>query len=412
MDAAVQARIGENQRLQARARRVIPGGMYGHQSVAGLPAAFPQFMARGEGARVWDVDGNEYVDLMCSYGPVLVGHHHPRVEEAVARQLAEADTQNGPSARMVELAEAFTSRVTHAEWTMFCKNGTDATTVCVSVARAATGRRKVLVAEGSYHGSAPWFTPKLAGVTPEDRANVVRFRYNDVPSVEAAIAEADDDVAAIMVTPIRHDLGLDLEMPTPEFARHLREACDRMNAALILDDVRCGLRLNNGGSWERLGLEPDLSAWSKAIANGYALGAVLGAEHLRNAASEIYVTGSFWYSAVPMAAALATLAVVDEENTVERMAKMGTLLRDGMAAQALSHGLSVRLSGPPQMLFMTFEGDKEYALANAFSDCALRNGVWLHPRHNWFVSGAMTEADVDRALQATDVAFAEVAEAR
>lgn len=366
-------------------------------------------MSRGKGARVWDVDGNEYIDLMCSYGPILVGHRHQRVEEAVARQSADGDTQNGPTARMVELAEAFTTRVAHADWAMFCKNGTDATTICVSVARAATGRRKVLVAEGSYHGSAPWFTPRLVGVTPEDRANFVRYRYNDVASVEVALAEAGDDVAAVLVTPIRHDLGLDLEMPDPGFARYLRDACDRMGAALVLDDVRCGLRLNNGGSWDHLGVQPDLSAWSKAVANGYALGAVLGAEPLRDAAAGIYVTGSFWYAAVSMAAGLATLAVVEEENTVEQMAKMGTLLRNGMAAQARNHEVEACLSGPPQMPFLTFGGDSNYLLADVFAESAIRNGVWLHPRHNWFVSGAMTESDVEQVLEATDSAFAAVA---
>lgn len=409
MEELVQTRLDEDCRLRVRARKVIPGGMYGHQSVAALPASFPQFMARGEGARVWDVDGNEYVDLMCSYGPVLVGHRHRRVEEAVARQGAQGDTQNGPSARMVELAEVFTERVEHADWAMFCKNGTDATTACVSIARAATGRRKVLVAEGSYHGSAPWCTPRLVGVAPEDRVNFVHYRYNDVASVEAAIAETANDLAGVLVTPIRHDLGFDLEMPEPAFARYLRQICDRLGAALILDDVRCGLRLDNGGSWEYLAVQPDLSAWSKAIANGYALGAVLGADSLRAAASDIYVTGSFWYSAVPMAAALATLAVVDEEDTVGRMVAAGSALRSGMAEQAGRHGVAVSLTGPVQMPFLTFPGDQDFALADVFSDCALRNGAWIHPRHNWFVSGVMTESDVARALEATDPAFEAVA---
>lgn len=405
----VESRLVEDRRLRERAFRVIPGGMYGHQSVGALPASFPQFMARGDGARVWDVDGNEYIDLMCSYGPVLVGHHHPRVEEAVRRQAGLADSQNAPSARMVELAEAFTQRVEHADWAMFCKNGTDATTVCVSVARAATGRRKVLVAEGSYHGSAPWCTPRLVGVTPEDRVHFVRYRYNDVGSVQAAVAEVGDDLAGVLVTPIRHDLGLDLEMPEPGFVRYLRGLCDSAGAALILDDVRCGLRLNNGGSWEYLGVQPDLSAWSKAIANGYALGAVVGVDALREAAADIYVTGSFWFAAVSMAAALATLEVVQEEDTVGRMVKMGTMLREGLAAQAEERGVGVCLSGPPQMPFLTFDHDRNYAMADLFADRAVQEGAWLHPRHNWFVSGAMTETDVEQTLRATDAAFAAVA---
>lgn len=409
MENSAQKRLVEDRRLRTRASKVIPGGMYGHQSVAKLPNSYPQFMARGEGARVWDVDGNEYVDLMCGYGPVLLGHHHQKVDEAAMRQASEADVQNTPSARMVELAETFTERVRHADWAMFCKNGTDATTTCVSVARAATGKRKVLVAKGAYHGSAPWCTPVASGTTPEDRANLIQYRYNDLESAEAAASAAGDDLAAIIVSPIRHDLGVDLELPERSFATGLRRLADRTGAVLILDDVRCGLRLNNGGSWEYLGVQPDLSAWSKAIANGYALGAVLGTSALAAAASSIYVTGSFWYSAVAMAAGLATLQVVEEEDTVARMVKTGTLLRDGLRDQAASHGIEVRLSGPVQMPFLSFAADRDFTLADTFTNHAITNGVWLHPKHNWFVSGAMTEADVDRVLEVTDGGFAAVA---
>jgi len=154
--------------LRARAARVIPNGMYGHLSVRLLPAEYPQFYDRGRGARVWDVDGNEYVDLMCSYGPVILGHHHPRVDAAARAQQLAADCQNAPSPRMVELAEALTATVAHADWAMFAKNGTDATTLALMIARAATGRRKILAARRSYHGAAPWCTPRPGGVTPED----------------------------------------------------------------------------------------------------------------------------------------------------------------------------------------------------------------------------------------------------
>jgi glutamate-1-semialdehyde 2,1-aminomutase len=412
MEDLIESRLARDHELRVRAAKVIPGGMYGHQSVASLPQSYPQFMARGDGAHVWDVDGNEYIDLMCSYGPVLLGHCHPRVDEAAARQAAEADASNTPSARMVELAEAFTDRVEHADWAMFCKNGTDATTICVSIARAATGKRKVLVAEGAYHGSDPWCTPRLAGTTPEDRVHFITYRYNDMASVAAAAAQAGDDLAAVLVSPIRHDLGIDLELPDRDFPAGLRALCDRRGAALILDDVRCGLRLNNGGSWDPLGVHPDLSAWSKAIANGYALGAVVGTAPLVEAARAIYVTGSFWYGAVSMAAGLATLRVVDEEDTVSRMVKIGSMLRDGMAEQARSHGVEVSLSGPVQMPFLVFGNDHDFALADMFADHAIRNGVWLHPKHNWFVSGAMSEGDVERVLDVTDDGFAAVAGAR
>ena len=262
--------------LRQRAAAVIPGGMYGHLSANALPAEYPQFYERSEGAHVWDVDGNEYVDLMCSFGPVILGHKHPKVEEAVAAQLAKGDTQAGPAACMVEAAELLVDRVAHADWAMFAKNGTDATTICLMVARAATGRSKVLAAAGAYHGSAPWCTIRLDGVTTEDRVNMAYYTYNDLASVERAAEEADGDVAAIIVSPFKHDAGFDQEMVDPAFARGLRQLCDRIGAVLVMDEVRAGFRLNDGGSWEPIGVEPDLSAWSKAIGNGYPLAAVLG----------------------------------------------------------------------------------------------------------------------------------------
>src|SRR5258708_39254976 len=137
--------------LRRRAQAVIPGGMYGHQAAGPLPPEYPQFMRSGRGARIWDVDGNEYLDLMCSYGPVVLGHQHPRVELAARQQAELADCQNGPGAVMVELAELLVDTVQHADWAMFAKNGTDATTTCLTIATAQTCRERVRVAAGACH---------------------------------------------------------------------------------------------------------------------------------------------------------------------------------------------------------------------------------------------------------------------
>jgi glutamate-1-semialdehyde 2,1-aminomutase len=397
-----------DRRLRERARAVIPGGMYGHQSAMSLPPDYPQFMRGGHGARIWDVDGNEYVDLMCSYGPVVLGHQHPRVEAAVAAQAALGDCQNAPGPVMVDLAELLVRTVRHADWAMFAKNGTDATTMCCTIARAQTGRRKILVATGAYHGAAPWCTPRPAGTTSEDRANLGYYTYNDLASVRRAAAEAGDDLAAILVSPFKHDAGYDQELADPAFARGLRALCDATGAALILDDVRCGFRLHLGSSWEPVGVDPDLSAWSKAIANGHPLAAVLGSHAFRGGAQQVFVTGSFWFSAVPMAAAIATITALGEENAVEAMSRTGSALREGILAQARSWDLPVNYTGPAVMPYLTFAGDRDYELANVFTAQALRGGVYLHPRHNWFVSAAMTGADLALVLEATDQAFAAV----
>jgi glutamate-1-semialdehyde 2,1-aminomutase len=398
-----------DQKLRARAQRVIPGGMYGHMRSAGLPTGYPQFFERGEGCHLWDVNGRRYVDFMCSWGPIVLGHKNPAVTEAVQRQMAMGDCLNGPSGRMVELAERLVGLIPHADWAMFAKNGTDATTTCVTLARAATGRRKILVAKGAYHGAVPWCSPYPLGVTAEDRAHLMTFTYNDAASLEAVVAQAGDDLAAVIVSAFRHDYGLDQELPDAAFARRARELCDAKGAALILDDVRAGFRLTMRGSWDLVGVQPDLSAWSKAIANGYALAAVTGNERFRDAASKVFVTGSFWYSAVSMAASLATIDELERIDGPRRMREMGLRLRQGIAAQAAAAGIGVRQSGPPQMPTLLFDNDPDCAKGDRFTLEALKRGVYLHPRHNMFLSAAHTEADIDFALEATKEAFAALA---
>ncbi len=407
-DATMHHDLTKDHAARARARLVVPNGMYGHQNANGLPDGFPQFIARAEGARLWDLDGNEYVDMLCGYGPMIVGYGHPGVEAAVARQRASNDASNGPGFVMVELAELLVDTVEHADWAVFAKNGTDATTTCVTIARAATGKRKILVAEGAYHGAAPWCTPNPNGVVAEDRAHLAKFRYNDIASLRAAVAEAGDDLAGVVVSPFRHDARHDQELVDPDFARALRALCDVADAALILDDVRCGFRMAFGGSWEPIGVQPDLSAWSKAIANGHPLAAVLGNERFREGAGKIYVTGSFWFAAAPMAAAIATITALRDENGLTTLIRAGDQLREGLALQAKSHDLTVNLTGPSQMPLLTFADDAEFAKANLWSSTAARHGAYFHPWHNWFTSAAHTEADIDRALAASEVGFAAV----
>lgn len=410
MNATSQAdrpRAADGQ-LRSRAKAVIPGGMYGHQSAGPLPADYPQFMRAGLGATIWDADGNEYVDLMCSYGPVVLGHRHPAVEEAARAQAELADCQNGPGPVLVELAELLVGTVQHADWAMFAKNGTDATTMCCTIARAQTGRSRILVAKGAYHGAAPWCTPRLAGVTAEDRANLGYYTFNDLASLAAAAETAGCDLAGIMVSPFKHDAGFDQELVDPAFARGLRELCTRTGAALILDDVRCGFRLHLGSSWEPIGVLPDLSAWSKAIANGHPLAAVLGAGTFKKAAASIFVTGSFWFSAAAMAAAIATIGALRDESAIDAMDRAGTALRAGILQQAAARGIQINYTGPAPMPYLTFAGDRSHQLANDFAAAAIRSGAYLHPRHNWFISAALTEADIAKALAATEAGFAAV----
>ncbi|MGX7874584.1 aminotransferase class III-fold pyridoxal phosphate-dependent enzyme [Mesorhizobium sp. ORM6] len=241
-----------NAELLDRARRVIPGGMYGHQSIAMMPDVFPQFFTEAIGARLTDADGNTYIDFASGYGPNLLGYNHPGIEAAARRQAELGDTMTAPAPVIVDLAEQFVSMVTHAEWAIFCKNGSDATTMAIMVARAYSKRRKILVAEGAYHGSSPWSTPRLAGTVPEDRAHIVTYRYNDVDSLEAAFRKHRGDIAGVFASPFKHDAFVDGSLPDPAYARAARQLCDADDALLIIDEVRAGFRIARDCSWSTI----------------------------------------------------------------------------------------------------------------------------------------------------------------
>ena len=394
--------------LRERASRVIPGGMYGHQSTRMLPASFPQFFSRAEGAYLWDVDGNRYLDFMCAYGPSLLGYGDRRVDAAAIAQLDRGDAMTGPSALMVELAEVMVSMVSHADWAMFCKNGTDATTMAMTAARAQTGRRRIIVAEHAYHGAAPWCTPVPVGVVREERAFISTYVYNDIASLEAAVAAAGDDLAAVFASPFKHDAFEDQALPDPAYARRARELCDQTGAMLIVDDVRAGFRLTRDCSWELLGVRPDLSCWGKSFANGHPISALLGSNSCRKGASGMYVTGSFWFAAVPMAAAIETLRILRESDYLERTVALGERLRVGLDAAAAANGFVLRQTGPVQMPQILVADDPDFRVGFAFAEAMLERGVYMHPWHNMFLCAAMSEADIDVAIEAAHGALAQV----
>ncbi len=392
--------------LRERAAAVIPGGMYGHQATGLLPDDYPQFFSRAKGARLWDADGNQLIDYMCAYGPNLLGYGDPEVDGAYIKQLGIGDTLTGPTALIVELAEKMVSMISHADWAMFCKNGTDATSMALVTARAYRRRKTIIRAKGAYHGAAPWCVPRPAGTFDEDRHHQILCDYNDVASLEAAVAQAGEDLAGIFAAPFKHDAFIDQEGPTLEYARRCRELCDEKDALLIVDDVRAGFRVSRDCSWSAIGVEPDLSTWGKCIANGHPISALLGSDKARKAASVIYVTGSFWYQAAPMAAALVTLDRIANTGYLENLNALGQLLRDGLAERAKAAGFSLRQTGPVTMPLFLFDDDPDLRKGFFWGSQLLERGVYLHPWHNGFLCDAMTKDDIDLTLNAAEGAFA------
>lgn len=397
-----------DQRLRERAEAVMPAGVYGHLSVNRRTPRTPQFMQRAEGAYLHDVDGNRYLDFMCGFGTNLLGYAHPTIDQAYVAQLSQIDTATGPSPLSVELAEAYTNQITHADWLMFCKNGGDATSIALMTARAHRGRAKVIVAAGSYHGATTWNTPNPAGTVAVERDQIISFRYNDADSLHTAVEQAGDDLAGIFATPFRHDLGVPQELPTLDYATTARAVCDEHDALLILDDVRAGFRLARESSWHDLGVEPDLSCWGKSLANGHPISAIMGNDRSREAAASIFVTGSFWHGAAPMAAALATLDIINNSDYLEHTIRLGERLRTGLDRAAHEADVQLSQTGPVQMpLIMIVRDDDtpDVAATNGFVDNLLDHGIYFHPAHNMFLNAAMTPLDIDTTIAAATLAL-------
>ncbi len=399
--------LSKSNELFQRAKRVIPGGVYGHQSPSLLvPGSFPTFISKAEGCRLTDPDGNEYIDFLCAYGPMVVGYRNPQVEEAVERQRHQCDSGNLPAPNMVELAERLVGLTPGIDWTVFAKNGSDAASWSLAIARAATGRELVAMVERTYHGVHGWANMMHEGFPAAERANIVSFAWNDAEGLERLADEHAGKLAAVIVTPFKHEAFGDSVMPAPGFLDTVRTVATRSGAAMIVDDVRAGFRLDMRGSAQLWGVTPDMILYSKALANGYPLSAVLGNDGLRDAAKRVFVTGTFFTQAVPIAASLATLDYLEANDGIARMRELGNRFCKGLSDRAEEAGLAVTLSGPPAIPFMTFQKDEgSFERSRVFAAACAARGVFVHPCHNWFVSTAHSEADVDFALDVAAEAF-------
>jgi glutamate-1-semialdehyde 2,1-aminomutase len=391
-----------------RATKVIPGGIYGHVAPALLgPGPYPAYAAAGRGCRYRDVEGREFIDFMCGYGPLLLGYHHPEVEAAVEAARRRGICFNHPTPLMVELAEALVAAVDFAGWAVFAKNGSDLMTWAIMVARAATGRPKIVKVRGAYHGTHAWCTPGLHGLIPEDRAHVHDFAWNDVAGLENLFQAHRGRVAALVLTPFDHPAYADSALPTPAFVAAANRLCREHGALLVLDDVRAAFRLGRVGSHPVYGYEPDLAVYCKALANGHTLSAAVGRSALQADASRVFLTGSFWQDPAPLAAALAVLRVAAREDIPAQLERAGRRFLDGLTALGAAHGLPLVTSGPAAMPFARVADDPALTRTQGLCAAAARHGVFLHPHHNWFLGIAHRDEDIDEALTRLDTACAE-----
>ena len=427
-----------SEEAMARARGLLPGGVDSPVRAYGAVGGEPVVVASASGALVTDVDGNEYVDYVASFGPLILGHAHPAVVEAVQSAAARGTSFGAPTEAESELAQRVVDAVPSIELVRFVSSGTEATMTALRLARAATGRDLVLKFEGCYHGHADgllaaagsgvatFALPDSPGVPAAFAAQTLLAPYNDLDAVAATFDAHPDAIACVIVEPVAGNMGL--IAPAEGFLSGLRALCDRHGALLLFDEVITGFRVGRGGAQERYAVRPDLTALGKVIGGGLPVGAYGGSRALMERmapAGDVYQAGTLSGNPLATSAGIATLdALAQFEGTYERLDELGARLAGGLASAAAEAGVEIAVSRIGSALTPFFlerlpadyEGARRSDLDAfaRFHRAMLERSVLLPPSQfeTWFVSLAHDEALIDRTVDAARAAFAEVAAAR
>jgi glutamate-1-semialdehyde 2,1-aminomutase len=406
--------------LFARAQELIPGGVNSPVRAMGAVGREPLFMRSGAGAEIEDVDGNRYVDYVCSWGPLILGHAHPAVVEAVQRAAERGTSFGAPTEAEVELAAEVVERVPSAQMVRLVSSGTEASMTAVRLARAATGRDKIVKFAGHYHGHvdgllaesgsglATQGIPASPGVTAAQAVDTIVVAWNDTEALHKAV---DAGVAAVLAEPLPANMGL--VPPREGFMQTLREACDSSGALLVLDEVISGFRVARGGAQELFGVTPDLTVLGKVLGGGLPLAAVAGRRAVMERLApvgETYQAGTLSGNPLATAAGLATLRLLDGA-TYARLQDTTARLAEGLRASG------VRVASETGLLtvFFTQQPVSDYRSSRAtdheafarFWTAMLARGIYLPPSpfEAWFPSLAHTDEQLERTLEAAAESF-------
>ncbi len=420
----------KNAELFQRAQQRIPAGVNSPVRAFRAVGGTPPFLERACGAHVWDVEGKRYIDYLGSWGPMVAGHTHPAVVEAVQEAASRALSFGAPTAAEVELAELLGRLVPSLELVRLVSSGTEATMSALRLARGFTGRDLVVKFEGCYHGHADallvkagsgaltFGNPSSAGVPADTAAHTLVLDYNDASQVRSLFKERGGEIAGVIVEPVAGNMNLVL--PKPGFLEALREECTRHGAVLILDEVMTGFRVALGGAQARFAIRPDLSTLGKVIGGGLPVGALGGRRDIMERIAPlgpVYQAGTLSGNPVAVAAGLATLKLVQAPRFYEVLEETTRLLVDGLLQEARKAGVTFSAqsigsmfglyfrASPPTSFAEVMQSDRERF--NRFFHAMLGRGVYLAPSayEAGFVSAAHTRAEVDETLAAARAAF-------
>lgn len=384
--------------LLERALRVIPlASQTFSKSLVNYPkGAAPLFIERGEGAYVWDVDGNKYLDCVNSLCALTLGYKRPEVDAAVSAQMHNGVSFTLPHRLETEVAELLCELIPCAESVRFGKNGTDATSAAVRIARAVTGREHIAVC--GYHGWQDWYigsTARHLGVPDAVRALTHKFDYNNLDSLKALFEQADQPLAAVILEP------MNVAYPAPGFLEGVRALCDQYGALMVLDETITGFRFHLGGAQSLFGVTPDLATFGKGIANGYPLSAIVGKAKYMHAMEDIFFSGTFGGETLSLAAAKAVLSLLKEQHLIDDINEKGRYLLNGL--NGLLDELQLRdyfdTAGHPTWSFLTVKTTDQtlyWQIKTYLVQELASHGILSIGSHN--ISSAMSYADLDHLL--------------
>ncbi len=418
------------------ANKVIPGGVNSPVRAFRAVGDYPIFIESGQGAHVTDIDGNELIDFICSWGPLIFGHNDPVVQEAVMSAVQKGTTFGMPTEIETLMAEKIVELIPSIEKVRMVSSGTEATMSALRLARGYTGRDKIVKCGGCYHGHADHLliqagsgaltfgVPSSQGVPENIAHETLTATYNDIDSFKALFAEYQNEIAAVIIEPIPGNMGLIL--PEEGFLEALRELTKENGSLLIFDEVISGFRASLGGAQKRFGIMPDLTCLGKIIGGGLPVGAFGGRadimDHLAPV-GDVYQAGTLSGNPLAMKAGYTTLCELQKRNPYADLDARAKRLKEGLAAAADAHGVRATINQVGSLLTVFFTDCPVHTYEDAqtssvdqyriFFQALLAEGIHLPPSQFecWFISTAHTDADIEKTIQAAEKAFAAVAKA-